>query len=101
MTLQALRRTVGDAKFFAILRSWADQKAGGNATTPEFVALAEQVSGMQLDPLFDQWLFTPGRPALPPTPAVAAATAPPTTASASWVDHWHDGLLVRLAYGAR
>ena len=52
-------------KFFAILRSWADQKAGGNATTPEFVALAEQVSGMQLDTLFDQWLFTPGRPALP------------------------------------
>jgi aminopeptidase N len=100
MTLQALRVTVGDAKFFAILRAWADQQAGGNATTPEFVALAEQVSGMQLDPLFDQWLFTPGRPSLPAAAAADAATAP-TTASESWVDQWHAGLLVRLEQGAR
>jgi aminopeptidase N len=101
MTLQALRLTVGDAKFFAVLRAWADQKAGGHATTPEFVALAEQVSGMQLDTLFDQWLFAPGRPPFPPIPGAVAATARTTTATENWADEWHDGLLFRLAHGAR
>ncbi len=62
MTLQALRERVGDDAFFAILRGWAASKSGGNGTTPEFIAFAEQVSGQQLDDLFDTWLFTAGRP---------------------------------------
>lgn len=64
MTLQALRNEVGDDTFWAIIRGWAATKSGGNATTPEFIAFAEQISGQQLDDLFTTWLFTPTKPAL-------------------------------------
>ena len=65
MTLQALRRTVGSRVFFAILRLWADQHRHGNATTQQFVDLAERQSGRQLDDLFQRWLYTPGKPSFP------------------------------------
>jgi aminopeptidase N len=68
MTLQALRQTVGDDVFFGILEEWVASQAGGTVTTDEFIGLAEKMSGMQLDDLFDTWLFTPEKPAgLPAT----------------------------------
>jgi hypothetical protein len=63
MTLQALRLGVGDDDFFQILRRWVSSQAGGNVTTDQFIALAERVSGEQLDDLFDDWLFTGAKPA--------------------------------------
>ncbi|MPZ97435.1 MAG: hypothetical protein GEU96_21600 [Propionibacteriales bacterium] len=72
MTLHQLRLAVGDDDFFRILRRWADRNEGGNVTTDEFIALAERVSGQQLDALFEAWLFTPGRPALPSALAPSA-----------------------------
>jgi aminopeptidase N len=77
MTLQALRERVGDDTFFAIARGWAASKSGGNGTTPEFIALAEQISGQQLDDVFGPWLFTAGRPDLPAGEAAAARAAGP------------------------
>ena len=65
MTLHALRVTVGDADFFKILQDWAAQKRNGNATTVEFIALAEQISGEQLDNLFNDWLYGNTRPPRP------------------------------------
>jgi aminopeptidase N len=65
MTLHALRMTVGDEAFFTILRTWARERAGGNGTTDAFVALAEQVSGAQLDQLFQDWLYGTVRPPRP------------------------------------
>ncbi|WBB79241.1 M1 family metallopeptidase [Micromonospora sp. WMMD882] len=65
MTVHALRVTIGDDAFFRFLRTWATEKRDGNATTDEFVATAEQVSGRQLDDLFDAWLFGAERPARP------------------------------------
>ncbi|MDP5183993.1 M1 family metallopeptidase [Blastococcus sp. BMG 814] len=62
MTLQALRNEVGDEAFFAIIEQWVASQAGGTVSTEEFVALAEKVSGQQLDELFQRWLFTPGNP---------------------------------------
>ena len=62
MTLHALRTEVGDRAFFRILRTWAATRKGGTVTTPEFVALAERISGRSLDAFFQTWLFTPGRP---------------------------------------
>ena len=62
MTLQALREKVGDFAFFSIMRSWAQQNRFGNVTTPGFVALAERISGMELDPFFRVWLYEPGKP---------------------------------------
>ena len=37
---------------------------GDNVTTDQFIALAEQISGQDLDALFATWLFTPGKPVL-------------------------------------
>jgi aminopeptidase N len=65
LTLQALRVTVGDDAFFRILRQWASSKKDGSATTAEFIALAEQVSGKQLHQLFQDWLYGSKRPARP------------------------------------
>jgi hypothetical protein len=65
MTLHQLRLAVGDADFFEILRRWARSHAGGNVKTGQFIALAERVSGKDLDKLFDIWLFTPGKPDVP------------------------------------
>jgi len=56
MTLHALRLTVGDDNFFEILRTYASRFADAAVTTREFVAVAEEVSGTQLDDLFDAWL---------------------------------------------
>ena len=74
MTLQALRNEVGDDAFWTIMRGWASGKSGGNGTTPEFIALAEQVSGQQLDDLFNAWLFTPAKPALAPALTMSRTT---------------------------
>jgi aminopeptidase N len=63
MTLQVLRREVGSADFFTILRRWAALKRGRSVTTGQFIALAERVSGENLDQLFEDWLFTAGKPA--------------------------------------
>ena len=71
MTLQALREEVGPDAFFEILRTWADERRDLTGTTDQFVAVAETLSGIQLDELFDGWLFTTSRPA-----SCAAARAP-------------------------
>ena len=62
MTLQALREKVGDETFFAILRTWYAENRNGNVTTADFIALAERISGQQLDQFFDVWLYEEGRP---------------------------------------
>lgn len=64
MTLHALRKKVGDDKFFTILKTWTVEQRDGNATTGEFIALSERISGQQLGTLFDEWLFKTGRPRL-------------------------------------
>jgi aminopeptidase N len=81
MTLQALRNRVGDDAFWTIIREWAASHSGGNVSTPQFIALAEQVSGQQLDDLFATWLFTPAKPDL--TAATAAAGTASTQLSAA------------------
>ena len=65
MTLQALRRTVGNRVFSTILRAWADENRYGTVTTQQFLDLAERVSGRQLDDLFQRWLYTSGKPSFP------------------------------------
>ena len=63
MTLHALRERIGNPDFFRLIKRWAAVHRQGNAGTPQFVALAEQVSGEQLDQLFADWLELDGRPA--------------------------------------
>ncbi|MGH3669775.1 MAG: M1 family metallopeptidase [Pseudonocardiaceae bacterium] len=66
MALQALRRAVGDQDFFAALRAWATERAGGNGTVQDFLALLERVSGKNVDDVARAWLFTPARPSTLP-----------------------------------
>jgi hypothetical protein len=63
MTLQALRRKIADATFFALLREWYARNRHGNVTTADFTQLAEEISGQPLDAFFDVWLYQPGKPA--------------------------------------
>lgn len=65
MTLHALRLTVGDDAFFETLRTYAAQFADGAATTEDFIAVAESVSGAELSDLFDDWLYGTELPQLP------------------------------------
>ncbi|MEU1303187.1 M1 family metallopeptidase [Streptomyces shenzhenensis] len=62
MTLHALRTAVGDPAFFRILRAWPTRHRDGHGTTEEFVRLAEQESGKDLQSLFHTWLYTEGKP---------------------------------------
>jgi aminopeptidase N len=62
MTLQALREKIGDGPFFTILRTWAARYRHGNATTQDFIALAEEISGRDLDAFFTTWLYTARKP---------------------------------------
>jgi aminopeptidase N len=99
MTVQALRNEVGDEAFWRIVREWASSKSGGNGTTEEFIALAEQVAGRQLDAVFDTWLFTAGKPAFS-TPAGQARVARASTQRArERAATWLNGLQSRLADG--
>jgi aminopeptidase N len=66
-TLHALRLAVGDDTFFETLRTYAARYQHANATTADFIAVAEQVSGQDLDALFDAWLY---QIALPDVPAL-------------------------------
>ncbi len=65
LTLHALRLKVGDDAFFDILRTYYARFAGGNATTGDFITVAEEVSGQQLDDLFDAWLYQEHIPDIP------------------------------------
>lgn len=62
MTLQALRETIGAGPFFRILRTWVSTRRHGNGSIGQFIALAEETSGTQLDAFFKRWLFSPGKP---------------------------------------
>jgi aminopeptidase N len=62
MTLHALRQTIGDDAFFRLLKEWIRTHAGGNVTIAEFTALAELISGRDLDGFFRIWLYTKSKP---------------------------------------
>jgi aminopeptidase N len=74
MTLQALRTAVGDDAFFKILKRWVAKKKYSTATTAQFIALAEKISGKQLDDVFTTWLYTKGKPAAGPNGTATART---------------------------
>ncbi|MBB5962767.1 M1 family metallopeptidase [Planomonospora venezuelensis] len=63
MTLHALRQRIGDQVFFELLKTWTAEHKYGYVTTEDFTALAERLSGKQLDALFDAWLFQERKPA--------------------------------------
>jgi len=64
LVLYALQKEVGDETFFKILKTYAERYKYGNASTDEFIAVAEEVSGKNLTTFFNTWLFSPTLPDL-------------------------------------
>ncbi len=65
LTLHALRLEIGDEAFFDLLRTYVERYHDANATTEDFIALAEAISGQELGDLFDAWLYTERLPDIP------------------------------------
>lgn len=65
LVLYALQQEVGDETFFKIVQAYTEQYQYGNAGTDEFIAVAEKVSGKDLDAFFEAWLFSERMPDLP------------------------------------
>ncbi|MCU1360619.1 MAG: peptidase family protein [Ilumatobacteraceae bacterium] len=70
IVLHALRRTVGDQKFFLILQGWSAENYGTSRSTADFIALANQVAGTDLQQLFHDWLYATTPPAQYPVAVV-------------------------------
>jgi aminopeptidase N len=62
MAVHAVRRAIGDAAFFRLLPRWTAEYRYSTATSADFQALAERVSGKDLGDLLDAWLTQPSRP---------------------------------------
>ncbi len=63
MMLAALRNRIGAADLSDLLRRWVAQRRDGHGTGAQFRALAETVSGAELDGFFTEWLDDTDRPA--------------------------------------
>jgi hypothetical protein len=62
--LHMLRLKVGDEVFWQILQTYFQTFHNGNVVTDDFKNIAEQVSGLDLEQFFQQWIFQPGLPSL-------------------------------------
>jgi aminopeptidase N len=65
LTFHALRLRVGDEVFFQILQMYTERFRYGNASTADFISVAEEVSGQDLGEFFDSWLYDTKIPAIP------------------------------------
>jgi aminopeptidase N len=63
MALAALRHRLGDDTFFRLLRRWTAEHRHGNASTLQFVRLAQDVSAQDLTTFFRIWLYQKSKPA--------------------------------------
>lgn len=60
--LHMLRLKLGNDQFFQVLQQYFETYKHGNAITPEFQAVAEAVSGLDLQQFFAQWIYGKGIP---------------------------------------
>jgi hypothetical protein len=74
MTLEALRLVIGDEDFHEIFREWFAGLDGSDGSTADFTALAEEISGEDLDAFFQDWLFDLDKPAWPLTRSLELTT---------------------------
>ncbi len=60
--LHMLRKQIGDELFWKVLREYYSEFKYGNASTNDFIKVAEKVSGKKLNDFFKQWLYHSGHP---------------------------------------
>jgi aminopeptidase N len=62
--LHMLRHRLGDDLFFRGIKEYYSRFRYGNALTSDLQRVLEDVSGQDLQPFFDQWIYRPGHPKL-------------------------------------
>lgn len=67
LTLEALRRQIGDDRFFDLLKAWSTTHGGGTASTDDFLELVEIREGAVAVATVESWLFDPVMPELAPS----------------------------------
>lgn len=68
LLLHTLRLTVGDDRFFQLLRTWVKRYRYSSVTSAMFESLAAEVTGKPLDGIFHAWLRQKSLPDLPAPP---------------------------------
>ncbi|AXG53366.1 zinc metalloprotease membrane protein [Streptomyces lincolnensis] len=79
LVLYALRQEIGRPAFERLERAWVTRHKDGVATTADFVALAEEISGRDLGAFSEGWLYgekTPPMPGHPEWKSVAPRAIP-------------------------
>jgi aminopeptidase N len=64
LTLHVLRGTIGDEKFFALLRDWTTRHRHSTVVTDDFTGLAANYAEVSLRPLWNAWLYSTEVPRL-------------------------------------
>ena len=62
--LHMVRHELGDELFFRSLKQYAERHARGSVETRDLARAIEDVSGRNVDELFDRWINRPGHPDL-------------------------------------
>ncbi len=65
LTLESIRRTIGDDAFFELLRTWLDRYGSSTATTDDFLDLLDELHGADVRALAEAWIFDDDLPELP------------------------------------
>ena len=65
LTFHALRKELGDAKFFATVKQFIDKNRYGNASVKDWIEIASKVAGRDMKPFFEAWLYGDAVPKLP------------------------------------
>ncbi|MFI1166125.1 hypothetical protein ACH4UM_21530 [Streptomyces sp. NPDC020801] len=61
--------TLGDDRFFPLLRGWHQAHRGSSADTAAFIAHAGRYSPTAVEPLLHSWLHEKQLPPMPPAPS--------------------------------
>lgn len=72
---EALRTVLRD-DYVPFLKTWQSRYGGTSRTGAEFMALAEEISGYDLDAFFQDWLYDADKPAWPAKYDVAVTSSP-------------------------
>jgi hypothetical protein len=84
MALEALRTAIGAATFAGLMEEWQVRYAGRSPGTAAFIALAEEMSGRQLDAFFQDWIYDADKPVWPGRFDLTLATTPAAGPVAPW-----------------
>lgn len=65
LAVHALRKEVGDETFFDILRSYGAEHRDSTATTADLIAISTEKAGKDMQPFFNEWIYSSELPEVP------------------------------------